>query len=418
MGDMMDSPERRIAELSKILEITEKVNSGRDLDEVLQHIYDSFHSVIPYDRISLSLLVNDGKTVKARWARSEAPVLRIREGYQAPLEGSTLASILETGSPRILNDLEGYLKAKPQSQSTRLIVEEGMRSSLTCPLVAWGKRVGFLFFSSLKRDTYRDTHVDVFLRIANQLSTIVEKGHLYQQLVEVNQLRTQFLGMVIHDLRSPIGLIKGFTEILTSKSRSDLPEEREKMLGRIAAISERMLGLIDDLLDVSVLETEHLVLEMRKTNLSEYLSDFVEDGRLLVRTKQMSLDLEMDLVRSEVEMDTHRIDQVLHNLLSNAIKYSLSGSRIRMHARDRGEGVEIGITDEGPGISREEAEKLFVDFGKGSARPTGGERSTGLGLSIAKRIVSRHGGRIWVQSDLGKGSTFAIWLPYVAVKEA
>ena len=173
----------REAEFERLFRIAERVNYGVALEETLDFVYDQMREVIPYNRIGFSLINEDAGTVYARWARSDRE-MKLGLGYEAPLEGSTLKDILETAEPRILNDLGDYLKKKPSSESTRLVVEEGMRSSLTCPLIVRGKPVGFMFFSSVEESAYSDAHVAFFQQIAGQLSAIVEKGRLYTELDE------------------------------------------------------------------------------------------------------------------------------------------------------------------------------------------------------------------------------------------
>lgn len=185
LAQLAEVLERRFAEASALLELGERISSGLLLPEVLDQVFESFRSIIPYDRIGCSMLEDRGRSVRAVWARSlgKRP-LKLRAGYSAPLQGSSLAGIIETGRPRILNDLEHYLREHPESHSTRLVVAEGVRSSLTCPLVAQGKRVGFVFFSSNRPGAYAERHIELFLQIAGQLSFIVEKGRLYQELLQ------------------------------------------------------------------------------------------------------------------------------------------------------------------------------------------------------------------------------------------
>lgn len=178
--------ERRFAEQQKLLTVTEQANEGLLVDEILDQLYDSFRGLIPYQRIGLALLEDDGRMLRARWGRSDAEHVYLKNGYAACMEGSSLQTILDTGRPRILNDLEAYLQQHPHSKSTQLIVKEGVRSSLTCPLLAVGKPVGFLFFSSFEKDAYRNAHVELFLQIAAQLASIVEKSRLYEELRRVN----------------------------------------------------------------------------------------------------------------------------------------------------------------------------------------------------------------------------------------
>lgn len=174
-------------EVSKLAHVAEQVNAGLVLDDVLDKAYDAFQSLIPYDRIGLALLEDRGRIVRARWSRSDSVKAELRRGYAARMAGSSLEAIIRSGRPRILNNLEEYLAEHPESQSTRLILAEGIRSSLTCPLIALGRPVGFLFFSSRDTDTYKELHQSYFLQLASQISVILEKSRLHQELIDLNK---------------------------------------------------------------------------------------------------------------------------------------------------------------------------------------------------------------------------------------
>ena len=405
--------ERQFEEINMLARVTEKVNAGLLLDEVLNHVYESFRPIIPYNRIGFSLLVEEEGVllVRARWACSDAPELKITKGYEAQLEGSSLQTIMETSKPRILNDLAAYLTAHPKSESTQKIVEEGMRSSLTCPLVARGKPIGFMFFSSFQPNTYKDAHVELFQQIAGQLAVIVEKSRLYQQLVELNDLKNKFLGIAAHDLRNPIGVVMGYTDIILHGMLGDITEEQKDMLLKISKAAKNMLSLVNDLLDVSAIESGKLEIKLRETNLEEFLRESYESNRLLAKDKNITLELDKEPGLPRVIMDPDRVSQVLNNLVTNAIKYSFPGSNITIRARKVENEIHISVEDHGQGIPEHELNKLFTAFQKTSVKPTSGEKSTGLGLAICKRMVEAQAGRIWVTSKFGEGSTFTFSLP-------
>lgn len=186
-----DRLDRKFEEVRLLADVSQRVTSGAMLGEVLDFIYTEFRKLLPYDRIGLSFLEGHPPhvSVRAAWARSDAPVLYLVEGYCAPLEGSSLKTLLETGRPRVLNDLEAHLRAHPRSDSTARIVKEGMRSSLTCPLVAQGNPIGFMFFSSRTPSAYEGLHVATFQVLAGTVSLAVERGRLYGQLLEVEDLK-------------------------------------------------------------------------------------------------------------------------------------------------------------------------------------------------------------------------------------
>lgn len=168
-------------------EISREIAQGITVEDVLERIYSSFSSIIPYNRIGCALLERNGTIARAHWARTDGRPPKLKVGYSAKMAGSSLQAILESGEPRIINDLNEYYAAHPQSMSTRLILAEGARSSLTCPLVTRGRPTGFLFFSSNSVDTYAAVHQDVFMHLADLMSVAIEKSVLYSKIFASNQ---------------------------------------------------------------------------------------------------------------------------------------------------------------------------------------------------------------------------------------
>ncbi len=253
LAEVSERLQSKFLEIGRLAELTRAINEGRSLDEVLDLVYEKFTGLLPYDRIGLALVEDGGETITARWSRNRSGARMIGDGYSAPLATSSLAQVLAEGKPRILNDLAEYLRMKPSSEATSLIVREGMRSSLTCPLILKAAPIGVMFFSSRQLDAYRDAHVDLFLQIAGQLAAIIDKSRLHDELVRLNRLKNDFLGMAAHDLRNPAAAIGGYAEILLH----DAPEsaaDQARMLERIAALAHELDTLLETLLDVAVIE--------------------------------------------------------------------------------------------------------------------------------------------------------------------
>jgi signal transduction histidine kinase len=401
-------------EFDKLSRITEKINAGLVLDEVWNFTYTSFRALIPYERIGCALIESGGEKgdiVRARWCRSEAPVIKLGKGYSALLKGSSLEKIIQTRTPRILNDLVQYSREHPHSESTRKIVEEGMRSSLTCPLVALGLPIGFIFFSSVRPNTYENLHVNIFQRIAGQLSLCTEKSRLYERLVELNDLKNKFLGMAAHDLRSPIAVIRGYLDLFRDGLAGPLDGSQQDMIAMMSKHCERMLGLIDDLLSVSAIESGQITLDKKKIRVREYLEECRQTHLLPAKAKSIEMCLDCDANLPELLLDPERISQVINNLMTNAIKFSHPNTTVTIRAFVQGQEVHVAVSDQGQGIPEHEISRMFSFFTKTSVRPTAGESSTGLGLAIAKRMIEAHGGKIWVQSKPGVGTTFTFTLP-------
>lgn len=186
--------DNRFSQFSSICDITTDISKGSLLEDVLSRIYDSFQQIIPYDRIGCALLTDDLKQLQAIWSKTNYPTqVRLSVGYTAPLAGSSLELIMNSQQPRIINDLALYFTEHPHSESTQYMLSEGIRSSLTCPLIADNKPLGFLFFSSKELNTYKAVHQKSFIFISRQVSILIAKSRLYQHIYDLNKQLTDAL---------------------------------------------------------------------------------------------------------------------------------------------------------------------------------------------------------------------------------
>ena len=246
-------------------------------------------------------------------------------------------------------------------------------------------------------------------RLNNELVTLQrELAKKNNKLERLNEQKNTFLGMAAHDLRNPIGSILGYAKLMLELELE--PAQRRQSLEAISRVAEQMSTLVNDLLDVSVIESGKLELRRAPCSLAALLQRRAAFFELLAAKKQITLAVAID-DPGELPLDPDRMEQVVDNLISNAVKYSPRGARIEVSLRREGGQVRLQVRDEGPGLSAEDQRRLFGAFQRLSARPTGGEKSTGLGLAITQRIVTAHGGTISVQSELGRGSSFSVVLP-------
>lgn len=230
-----------------------------------------------------------------------------------------------------------------------------------------------------------------------------------KDLQELNEQKNQFLGMAAHDLRNPLGAISGFSQFLLEDS--ELNKQQKEFLKYIKDSSEFMLKLIDDLLDISSIESGTVTLGLKKTNLINFIYCNLDINKMLASKKNIEIDFTHPETIRETYIDRGKFDQLLNNLLSNAIKFSFPNTKIKVDLQQDEYYTLLSVKDEGQGIPEKELHLIFKPFSKTSVKSTAGEHSTGLGLAIVRKIVEGHKGDIWVESVEGKGSTFCVKIP-------
>ena len=254
-----------------------------------------------------------------------------------------------------------------------------------------------------------------------RVRTHLELKHARERLREMNEEKNEFMGIAAHDLRNPLGAITGYAEILIEEMESlqpSVPEpgaravrEAGECAGRIRETSRRMAEMVQNLLDANRIERGEMQLNLAPLDLSQTVAAVLETQRPRAVAKQQTLHWQNEAGAVSVLADATVLMQVIENLVSNAVKYSPTGKNIFVRLRRLQEGTLCEVQDEGPGLSAEDQKKLFGKFARLSAKPTGGENSTGLGLSIVKKMVEAMNGRVWCESELGRGATFIVEFP-------
>jgi signal transduction histidine kinase len=232
------------------------------------------------------------------------------------------------------------------------------------------------------------------------------------ELERLNQLKNQFLGIAAHDLHSPLGVIQIYSQFLEAELGPAVSEEHSQFIVTIRHTSESLLRLVDNLLDVSQIEAGKLDLHRQPLDLRALVEQNLALNRVLAAKKNMYLTFDaLESTPLPLDADGPKLEQVLNNLIGNALKFSAPGTTVEVRLAREDDRAVVSVRDQGPGIPAEEVGKLFRFFQKTSVRSTGGERSSGLGLAIARKIVEGHGGTIWVETEPGRGSTFSFSLP-------
>ena len=299
-------------------------------------------------------------------------------------------------------------------QSGRLL---GFRSVVAVPMLREGEPVGTLNVTRREAGRFSDTEVDLLKTFADQAVIAIENVRLFNELQLANrgleaasQHKSEFVANMSHELRTPLNAIIGFSEVLTERMFGELNEKQDEYLKDINASGQHLLSLINDILDLSKIEAGRMELELADFHLPQA----IENALVLVRERALRRDITLgqsiDPRLGQMRGDERKIKQVLLNLLSNAIKFTPEGGKIDIRAVPDDGVVEVSVSDTGVGIAPEDQEAVFEEFRQAGTAERKAE-GTGLGLALARKFIELHGGRIWLKSQVGVGSTFTFTLP-------
>ena len=246
---------------------------------------------------------------------------------------------------------------------------------------------------------------------ASQSAIAIRNSQLFEHTKSLDRLKSEFVAVVSHEIRTPLTSVKGSIELLSDDRYFKNSDQQQKLLTIALANAERLLVLINDILDFSKLESASLPMSIERQRLEPVVHQAAHNLRTMLEEKRIHLEVGLSPEMPDLMLDANRIAQVLTNLLSNAIKFSPAGARIDVSAELRDGGVRVGVRDHGEGIAAENLPKLFRKFSQVDSSATRKAGGTGLGLVISRGIIEQHGGRIWVESTVGEGSTFYFTLP-------
>jgi hypothetical protein len=394
-GSVRDFVEFSAEESRVLATVNQKVAANTSLADVMDFVFNATREICPCDRIGVAFLEDEDRLVSDYVRASYEPVL-LSTGYAEVLQGSSLRHVISTGQPRVIDDLESYLAEHPSSASTALLVREGVRSSMTCPLSVDGRPVGVMFRSSHRPRAYDDHQVRLHLAIAERLAQSVEKAWRIERLTAANHAYTEMLGFVSHELKNPLASMVMDARILTGGYLGSMDPRHVEVVERMARKSGYLLGLLREYLDLARIESGELAVSIGPD--VDLIGDVIEPADLPAGS-------------FPVRCDPDLLKIVLVNLLGNAAKYGNPDGEIRVSARRDPGSFSVSVWNEGPGFPESEKHRLFRRFSRLQTPELRDRKGSGVGLYTCWRIVELHGGRIRAASEPGRWAEFTFTIP-------
>ena len=404
--------EKKIRKLN-LLEIFKVIHKnmaeGIPYNDNLDEAFNLLDKIIPFDRMGIAILDESTHRIILKWVKSKMSIQNLRANFSLAPEKTSLYKVIQSGKTRIINDLEEYYVIHPNSITTKFALEDGIRSSLTCPIKFEGKTAGVIFFSSSVPFTYNKSHIDTFCDISEGLSSVLAKEILKEDVLDY-QNREQQIKSIIHDLSNSLQIISATVDLIEKKQVFVREEYSVKDLKTLKKNCEIMNKRVHKLI------YNQLNDEKEELEIDNFMNDLLEANQLIANNKKITLKFAKDanLPKTfKTEIDSFR--KSAENLISNAIKFSPISSfvHVRLDFDEGKNRLYFTVSDSGPGIPSDEISQLFKFKGKTSVRPTGGESSSGTGLANVKRLVETQGGEVFVDSKVGIGSTFGFWIPLI-----
>jgi signal transduction histidine kinase len=407
---------RSVGELQALGEVSQAVNSTLDLETVLSTIVAKAAQLSGTEAGAIYGYDEQAREfhLRATYGMDQELIDALTQRH-IDLDDPNIGEVFAQREPLQVADL----KEEAASELNKIALRAGYRARMVAPLLRGEDIVGMLVVRRRTPGEFAKNTVDIIKTFAAQSALAIQNARLFheiedksRQLEEASQHKSQFLANMSHELRTPLNAILGYTELMADGAYGEPSEKMLGILKRLEANGRHLLGLINDVLDLSKIEAGQLELELSDYSVQDIAQTVRSTLEPLAADKKLAFKVEMAAGLPSGHGDGRRLTQVLINLVGNAIKFTDAGE-VAIKAEANNGLFYVSVRDTGPGISGGDQAKLFQEFQQADNAITKKKGGTGLGLAISKRIIEMHGGKIWVESQLGQGSTFAFTLPVV-----
>jgi signal transduction histidine kinase len=403
-----------VGELKALGEVSQAVNSTLDLEQVLTTITQRAVQLSRTDAGAIYVFDEARQEFKLRatYGMSDEMIIALTDRHI----GTGDAHIGPAATQRKPIQVPD-VTLEPPAPVNEINLREGYRALLIVPLLRPDHIVGALVVRRKEPGEFPQSTIDLLETFADQSVVAIQNANLFHEIEEkgkqlaiASQHKSQFLANMSHELRTPLNAILGYTELILDSIYGEVPEKAQGVLKRVESNGRHLLGLINDVLDLSKIEAGQLVLTLTDYSMKDVLYNVFSAVEPLANDKKLGFKVEAQPDMPKGHGDERRLTQVVLNLVGNAIKFSDTGSVVIKASATNGT-FTVAVQDNGPGISKADQGKIFEEFQQADNSATKKKGGTGLGLSISRRIVEMHGGKLWVESEVGHGSVFQFSLP-------
>jgi signal transduction histidine kinase/HAMP domain-containing protein len=408
---------RSVGELQALGEVGRAVSSTLDLETVLATIVSRANQLSGSDGGAIYEYDEETETFLLRATQNLDPELvdLLRSTFIHKGEG-VMGRIALTREPVQNSDI--LRDATYQSRVREILLRTGYRAVLAVPLIRESGIIGALVVNRKTPGEFAPDVIELLRTFATQSALAIQNARLFQEIEEksrqleiADRHKSEFLASMSHELRTPLNAVIGFSEVLLERMFGEINPKQDEYLQDILSSGRHLLSLINDILDLAKIEAGRMELEVADFHLPQAIDNAVTLVRERAARRAITLEVAIDPQLGEIKGDERKVKQVLLNLLSNAIKFTPEGGRVDVQAGLVDGVAEISVTDTGVGIAPEDHEAVFEEFRQVGTDYAKKHEGTGLGLTLSRRFVELHGGKIWVKSQLGQGATFTFTLP-------
>jgi signal transduction histidine kinase len=416
-----DELARSVGELQALGEVGQAVNSTLDLETVLTTIVGRAVQLSRTDAGAIYVFDEDKQEFKLRatYGMSEDMIVAITDRRVGIADAHIGPATTERRPIQVAD-----VRDEPATPVNEINLREGYRAILIVPLLRPGNIVGALVVRRKAPGEFPQSTIDLLQTFGDQSVVAIQNARLFseieekgKQLAVASQHKSQFLANMSHELRTPLNAILGYTELILDSIYGEVPEKAQGVLKRVESNGRHLLGLINDVLDLSKIEAGQLALTLTDYSMKDVLYSVFSAVEPLASEKKLNFKVEAPPELPKGHGDERRLTQVILNLVGNAIKFTDHGDVVIKASSTNGS-FTVAVRDTGPGISEADQGKIFEEFQQADNSATKKKGGTGLGLSISRRIVEMHGGKLWVESEIGKGSVFSFSLPVKVATQA